>query len=48
MDSNNATADPGECLAEMLRLRGFEEQCILLSRAGQFRGRYHVYVGQEK
>ncbi|OFZ89287.1 MAG: hypothetical protein A2V78_00065 [Betaproteobacteria bacterium RBG_16_64_18] len=31
----------------MLRIRRFEEQCILLSRAGQFRGHYHVYIGQE-
>jgi pyruvate dehydrogenase E1 component alpha subunit len=31
----------------MLRIRRFEEQCILLSKAGAFRGHYHVYIGQE-
>lgn len=31
----------------MLRIRRFEEQCILLSRAGKFPGHYHVYIGQE-
>jgi pyruvate dehydrogenase E1 component alpha subunit len=37
----------GERLGEMLRIRRFEEQCILLSKAGQFRGHYHIYIGQE-
>ena len=31
----------------MLRIRRFEEQCILLSKAGRFPGHYHVYIGQE-
>ena len=48
MVSNNATTGPGERLAQMLRIRRFEEQCILFSRAGKFRGHYHVYIGQEK
>jgi len=47
ISSINATTGPLERLAEMLRIRRFEEQCILLSRAGQFRGHYHVYIGQE-
>ena len=37
----------GERLEQMLRIRRFEEQCILLSKAGQFRGHYHIYIGQE-
>jgi len=39
--------DPAERVAAMLRIRRFEEQCILLSRAGRFSGHYHVYIGQE-
>jgi len=39
--------DPAERFAAMLRIRRFEEQCILLSRAGRFPGHYHVYIGQE-
>ena len=31
----------------MLRIRRFEEQCILLSKGGKFPGHYHVYIGQE-
>lgn len=38
---------PHERLAAMLRIRRFEEQCILLSKAERFRGHYHVYIGQE-
>ncbi len=34
-------------VAAMLRIRRFEEQCILLSRAQAFPGHYHVYIGQE-
>jgi pyruvate dehydrogenase E1 component alpha subunit len=36
-----------ERLAAMLRIRRFEEQCVQLSKAGRFRGHYHVYIGQE-
>lgn len=39
--------DPLERLAAMLRIRRFEEQCILLSNDGKFPGHYHVYIGQE-
>ena len=39
--------EPLERLTAMLRIRRFEEQCILLSKAGRFRGHYHVYIGQE-
>ncbi len=39
--------DPAERFAAMLRIRRFEEQCILLSKAGRFPGHYHVYIGQE-
>ena len=39
--------DPAFLLAEMLRIRRFEEQCILLSKDGKFPGHYHVYIGQE-
>ena len=39
--------DPVERLAAMLRIRRFEEQCILLSNEGKFPGHYHVYIGQE-
>src|SRR3990172_10321838 len=34
-------------LESMLRIRRFEEQVIHLSKAGAFRGHYHVYIGQE-
>lgn len=34
-------------LAAMLRIRRFEEQCILLAQAHKFPGHYHVYIGQE-
>ena len=34
-------------LESMLRIRRFEEQVIQLSKAGAFRGHYHVYIGQE-
>ena len=34
-------------LADMLRIRRFEEQLIALARGGQEMGHYHVYIGQE-
>lgn len=40
-------ANPAECLAAMLRIRRFEEQCIALAKAGKLPGHYHVYIGQE-
>lgn len=36
-----------ERVTAMLRIRRFEEQCILLSKDGKFSGHYHVYIGQE-
>jgi len=36
-----------ERVTAMLRIRRFEEQCIRLSKEGQFPGHYHVYIGQE-
>jgi len=42
-----SNTDPAERIAAMLRIRRFEEQCILLSKAGKFPGHYHVYIGQE-
>jgi pyruvate dehydrogenase E1 component alpha subunit len=36
-----------ERVTAMLRIRRFEEQCVRLAKEGQFRGHYHVYIGQE-
>src|SRR5450759_2254154 len=36
-----------ERVTAMLRIRRFEEQCLRLSKDGQFSGYYHVYIGQE-
>lgn len=47
VSANKVMSRPHERLAAMLRIRRFEEQCILLSKAGRFRGHYHVYIGQE-
>jgi TPP-dependent pyruvate/acetoin dehydrogenase alpha subunit len=41
------TLTPAERVAAMLRIRRFEEQCVLLSQAGKFPGHYHLYIGQE-
>jgi pyruvate dehydrogenase E1 component alpha subunit len=40
-------ANPVQRLESMLRIRRFEEQVVHLSKAGAFRGHYHVYIGQE-
>ena len=47
MSASTVASTPHERLGAMLRIRRFEEQCILLSKAGRFRGHYHVYIGQE-
>lgn len=41
------TVNVVERVTAMLRIRRFEEQCIRLSKEGQFPGHYHVYIGQE-
>src|SRR5512140_1255503 len=43
----NPAANPAQRLESMLRIRRFEEQVVNLSKAGAFRGHYHVYIGQE-
>lgn len=40
-------SDPAQYVTAMLRIRRFEEQCILLAEAKKFAGHYHVYIGQE-
>ncbi len=42
-----AVLSPIQRVTEMLRIRRFEEQCILLAQAKKFSGHYHVYIGQE-
>ncbi len=39
--------DPARRIAEMLRIRRFEEQCIRLANEKRFPGHFHVYIGQE-
>ena len=47
MIMSTAATEPLGRMAAMLRIRRFEEQCIRLAQAGQFRGHYHIYIGQE-
>src|SRR3972149_1605380 len=36
-----------QCLEKMLLIRRFEETVVKLAGDGQFRGHYHLYIGQE-
>ena len=42
-----AVLSSAQRVTAMLRIRRFEEQCILLAQAKKFSGHYHVYIGQE-